>query len=117
MFSLENTKHRLVSNQMTYAEDGPVCIEQSSLMTFISRALLQMNSSALRQLPNNWQVDIDTDMFLKSISFHNTKTDERETIGSWSQAPKVNSDVIAPSTRNFIIFTYILIYIYRSRCN
>lgn len=80
---------------MTFAEDGPHIMSQGNLMNFIGRGVLQMVTSHLRQLPDEWAVDIDPNEFLQSITFRpkgTAQADERQSLEPWAWAPRVRSE-------------------------
>lgn len=76
---------------MTYAEDGHHIMDQENLMKFMGRGLLQMGTSFLRQLPKEWEINIDVEAFLGSMSFKQKDSNERLALENWEMAPQVGT--------------------------
>lgn len=84
--SHESRSQHGITFASTFAEDGPVCMSQDSLMKYYSRSLLQLNLYFLRQLPG-WKININSAAFLSSISYEREASTARVQCPEWAMAP------------------------------
>lgn len=66
--------------------DGIAVMQPQPHVDWIARSLLMLNRYLLRQLPPQYQVEVDADKFLQSLSF--LDGDVRRAAGSWDMAPE-----------------------------
>ncbi|KAI0060625.1 hypothetical protein BV25DRAFT_1917696 [Artomyces pyxidatus] len=78
------------SSHATFAADGDVIMAPRSLVTYIARSLLLFCIYILAQLPQKYQVQIDTDKFLTSFSME--EDGERKNLEPWAYAPRLNDE-------------------------
>ena len=69
----------------TWTRDGPVVSSQLSLVTFVARLLLCMCLYFVRQLPQQYEVRLDSDVFLSVFSTE--VNSRREVVLPWALAP------------------------------
>ena len=67
LFTLDESPHEPCVHA-TWARDGPVVSSQLSLVTFVARLLLCMCLYFVRQLPQQYEVRLDSDVFLSAFS-------------------------------------------------
>ncbi|KAF7350556.1 hypothetical protein MSAN_01615300 [Mycena sanguinolenta] len=74
------------SNRANFAADGRVVMDIRAHVTFMARMLLLLVVFLSNQLPSFYDIRIDSDRLLTSISFA-TANNKRETVSPWPNAP------------------------------
>lgn len=82
----------LWASRANYANDGQVVMEPKALFRFYARGLLQLSNLLLSQLPDTFDVKVDTEAFLRAISINTPEG--RYTADNWAEAP--TGDVQTP---------------------
>lgn len=72
-------------NRSNIAMDGITMMDPQAHFEWYARALLTLSRDFLRQLPPQYEVEVDTETFLSSLSF--VKDGTRRTAGPWDMAP------------------------------
>lgn len=65
-------------------------MDRHAHVNFVGRALLQQVAYLLRQMPEDFEIEVDVDAYMKSISFKNDEGD-RESLEPWSGAPNAHT--------------------------
>ena len=81
---LDESPHEPCVHAM-WARDGPVVSSQLSLVTFVARLLLCMCLYFVRQLPQQYEVRLDSDVFLSAFSTE--VNSRRQVVLPWALAP------------------------------
>lgn len=69
----------------SFARDGLTMMEDRSLFLFTVRSIVMFVIWSLCQLPRSWNIDVDVDLLIKSITMQ--RGDERIDAGVWLEAP------------------------------
>ena len=69
----------------TLAHDGAAIVQPAPLFEWMIRSLLMLNRHILQQMPQPYQIEIDSEMFLKSMSFVDEGVRQHGT--AWEHAP------------------------------
>jgi hypothetical protein len=79
--------------QATFAEDGGVIMSPAANVDHMSKSLLALSLFFLRQLPPHYNVQVDSEKFLNSISLRPNNDGPRMTVGTWPLGPGwINED-------------------------
>ena len=78
----------LWSTRSNYANDGQVIMEPEGQFKFFSRGILQICRMFLAQLPPSFQVHIDREQFLRSITMGTSEG--RISADDWTEGPTSN---------------------------
>lgn len=86
-FSSNSDQLKAWCTQATFAEDGGVIMSPAANVDHISKSLLSLSLFFLRQLPPHYNVQVDSQKFLDSISLRPDDNGPRMTVGSWPLGP------------------------------
>ena len=78
-------KHRPLCNPTTFIEDGSIMLDEESHVTFVMRLLLCFNNYLASQFHSDLQLLIDSDAWLRSITF--LQDGHRVRLAPWALVP------------------------------
>ena len=88
------------TNHSNYAADGIMTMDAQSHLDFMARSMLQFNHAIFRQMPKEYNMSIDRDVFLSSFSLH--QGDQTLRPRAWELGPdgSVHRDPVSVSDRD-----------------